>query len=234
MNREDENGDNGDDQAKARTNLAEYLWMAPRVIMKWIDARLRQGEWWRRWSIDVFDGMESFLEWILTVPEILRLDQELTSEQHKGMRRQLLQLELASHDAVSKGEDPSQQTKNHTLRSIRRIIMWYHYGATQQIREAHKKVEEQETIIGRLADANARMGKPECDGPAGPEICTPKDQAYRTKGWSTNQPSEGEKMINCMWQSNGSKSRADGRNSEEDIEGHLICTMRGQEWEPLP
>ena len=41
VNREDESGDEEGDPAKAQTNLAEYPWMAPRVIMKWIDARWR-------------------------------------------------------------------------------------------------------------------------------------------------------------------------------------------------
>ena len=80
--------------ANVQDKLAEYPWMAPRVIMKWMDAMWRQGGGWQQWSIDDYDGMWSSMEGDMTVPKVLTRDKEFDGEQYAEMRRDLIQLEL--------------------------------------------------------------------------------------------------------------------------------------------
>ena len=45
-------------------DAGEYPWDAPRVILQWIKSVWdRQDAEWKQWSIDNYDGMETYEEW---------------------------------------------------------------------------------------------------------------------------------------------------------------------------
>lgn len=61
----------------------------------------------------------------------------------------------------------------------------------------------------------------------------PNGQQYHVKGWDPEDKGEGGVLI-CMWKNKKpTRGRVDDESGEEGGD-HLICTMRGTEWEPMP
>lgn len=91
-----------------------YPWTAPRVLARYLALRM-QSEWPIVWTVDDYDGLESWEEEQQDPPEEYREDAKATSNQHPKMTHELYQLENMTDELLKKwhkGENEDVVTKD--------------------------------------------------------------------------------------------------------------------------
>ena len=60
-----------------------------------------------------------------------------------------------------------------------------------------------------------------------------RGQLHHVKGWGQQEESANG-TLNCMWRTQRPTSEIPCEEADDEEGDHLICTMRGTEWEPMP
>ena len=104
----------------------ERPWDAPRVILHWIESVWKSPEeTWQHWTVDNYDGEDTYNEWKLVIPKEMENDTELSGLQYGEMRSKLIQVELEIGEAMETRREALTTTKARALTMIEEMMLNY-------------------------------------------------------------------------------------------------------------
>ena len=138
-------------------------------------------------------------------------------------------MELELDGIADKSIEEQRKVKRKTLTHIEEILMAYRHGTHSSDGQTYNNKSTSLSDGSRAGDTTNQDKKLVEDG----TIWRPSGQPYHVKGWGWgDETSSG--TLNCMWKH---QRQGQGRVDEEadgDEDEHLICIVRGNEWEPMP
>ena len=106
--RRDDDEDAAEDEQKeiseagpTTTDKRERPWFAPRVILHWVKIVWEKDHHWEFWTIDKYDGEETYQQWELIIPEEMKEDTEAHGCWCHALREELIEVELMQDGSSS-------------------------------------------------------------------------------------------------------------------------------------
>ena len=192
--------------------------MAPRVIFQYVNWDMR-GEQPTTWTIDNYDGEESWNECGQEPHNVHRGDGEVNANQYQKMSGELYQWESAADDLIKKWN--LQDVQNPNEDQSWRIREWQRIkdGVRATCMSMYQEIENQSKTWRH------------------------KDQSYHVEAWcaehhNTYPDSSEFGSVACVVRGTQKKIRRkipepDDEASDEEEE-QLVCSMPGRQWESRP
>ena len=207
----------------------DYPWFSKQNIKKWIEIELEKPR--RSWSIDNYDGAESFREMKKEPTPRDQAGEDMSPEKFKALRGQLLGVERELDELTSR-EDLTEESRERQWKHWKTVAM--------ELCDEFSEDEDDET-----RDEEAESHR------CGQTTWRHRDQPYYVAQWSTTEATREAKsrpqgkhdstngMLNCFLR--GTKPEANKRKlailedeESDEEEEQLVCSMTGQTWESLP
>ena len=224
--------DQGEASKKLLHRKDNYPSTAPRVI--WSFLKLDMGHKGpMTWSIDNYDGEESWQEHGVTPPKEYEKDEESNASQYHKMAHALYQLEGATDDLM---KNQKQDKEEH----IREPYDRHSDHVEQRWEEIKRGVKR--VCVEMYHEIEDAEFKNEIE-----RIWSHNQQTYVVNQWSTNRSEINECRhdlgmagdITYFNRGQRRRRRRQVENSEDDYtdeeeEERLVCSMSGRQWEALP
>ena len=197
-----------------RTNVAEdnakpYPWKAPRVLLQYLMQTMATEEP-IIWSVDNYDGEDTWHECGWRPAREYRLDAEVNTSQYHKLTHHLYQAESATEDLMIRMQAEGTDNKvKQAWRKIKRCV-------EEKCLDMFREVEDNDDVdeVG-MAKKEAQM---EYNGRAGETTYPTGQLAMFEKGTKTK----------------ARRRRKEEDSSDEEEPGQLVCNMSGSKWESLP
>ena len=195
----------------------DYPWYSASSIKKWNIVELGRPR--QSWTIDNYDGAESFEELGIEPVPRENAGEDMPPEKCQALRRQLQSVEMELDMLMNRGE----------VTEISRQRQWEHWS---RIATTDNKSEEGPEVGKAGSCSPLETAQTNLDGVQ--KAWRHDNQPYHATQWSTTS-----KTINCFL--GGAKPGTSKHKlailEDEDSdaeEEHLICSTTGRKWESLP